>query len=161
MKEYYSRLFLKEGSSLEEVKKAHRKLVKKFHPDKNSGSNDFTEEFKLIQEAYEKLNSYLGQDKKTQNTYSYNNKEENYSNQTSEGIVKREAQYAEAGEGETNDFLFNTIIRTLILLFIFCCFYASISQKNLILKIILLISLTAVISTIVFNMLKSNLNKFQ
>lgn len=68
MKEYYLRLYLKEGASEEEVKNAYRKLAKKFHPDKNLEYNEFEEEFKLIQDAYEKLISYFaGQQFKTEN----------------------------------------------------------------------------------------------
>ena len=51
MKEYYSRLYLHEGSSKEEVKVAYRKLVKKFHPDKNRAAGA-EERFKEIGEAY-------------------------------------------------------------------------------------------------------------
>ena len=54
MKEHYDRLFIKQGSTLEEIKTAYRKLAKKFHPDVNQ-NNDYIEEFKMILEAYEKL----------------------------------------------------------------------------------------------------------
>ena len=47
----YDVLGLNKGASIEEVKKAHRTLVRKHHPDK--GGNP--EEFKKIQEAYEIL----------------------------------------------------------------------------------------------------------
>jgi DnaJ-class molecular chaperone len=55
MKDYYYILGLKQTASIEEVKKAYRKLSLKFHPDKNDGDEFFTERFKEIQEAYETL----------------------------------------------------------------------------------------------------------
>jgi hypothetical protein len=54
MKQYYDHLFIKEGSTLEEIKTAYRKLAKKFHPDVNQ-SEDYIEEFKMIHQAYESL----------------------------------------------------------------------------------------------------------
>ena len=59
MQEYYHQLYLKEGASEEDVKNAYRKLAKKFHPDKNRDDNEFEEEFKIIQNAYEKLCEYF------------------------------------------------------------------------------------------------------
>ncbi|MEM8522963.1 DnaJ domain-containing protein [Flavobacterium sp. PL12] len=58
MKKYYDRLFIKDGSTSEEVKSAYRKLAKKFHPDVNQ-NEDYIEEFKMILEAYEALISHL------------------------------------------------------------------------------------------------------
>lgn len=55
MKDYYYILGIKENASLEDIKKAYRKLSLKFHPDKNEGDEFFTEQFKKIQEAYETL----------------------------------------------------------------------------------------------------------
>lgn len=37
------------------VKKAHRKLALKFHPDKNHGDDNAAEKFRLVQQAYEVL----------------------------------------------------------------------------------------------------------
>ena len=55
MKDYYYILGLKKGASIEEIKRAYRKLSLKLHPDKNDGDEFFTERFKEIQEAYETL----------------------------------------------------------------------------------------------------------
>lgn len=55
MKDYYYILGVHQTASTEEIKKAHRKLSLKFHPDKNDGDEFFAEHFKEIQEAYENL----------------------------------------------------------------------------------------------------------
>ena len=55
MKDYYYLLGLNRNASDDDIKKAYRKLSKKFHPDVNDGDLYFTERFKDIQEAYEVL----------------------------------------------------------------------------------------------------------
>jgi DnaJ-class molecular chaperone len=57
MKDYYYILGVTSKASLEEIKKAYRKLSTKFHPDKNDGDAFFEERFKEIQEAYEVLSN--------------------------------------------------------------------------------------------------------
>ena len=57
MKDYYYILGLKKESSIEDIKKAYRKLSLKFHPDKNDGDEFFSDRFKEIQEAYETLSN--------------------------------------------------------------------------------------------------------
>lgn len=53
-KDYYEVLGVSKGSSKEDIKKAYRKLVKKYHPDVNK-EPDAEEKFKEVQEAYEVL----------------------------------------------------------------------------------------------------------
>lgn len=55
MKDYYYFLGVKEDASLEDIKKAYRKLSLKYHPDKNDNDDFFAERFREIQEAYETL----------------------------------------------------------------------------------------------------------
>ena len=52
MKEYYSILGLNEGASTDEVKKAYRKMSKKYHPDLNPNNKEAEEKFKKMSEAY-------------------------------------------------------------------------------------------------------------
>ena len=51
-KEYYAILGLKEDASLEEIRKAYRKLALHYHPDRNRGDAGAEERFKAISEAY-------------------------------------------------------------------------------------------------------------
>lgn len=54
-KDYYKILELDKQSSADDIRKAYRKLAKKYHPDKNPGDNSAEEKFKEVSEAYEVL----------------------------------------------------------------------------------------------------------
>ena len=51
-KDYYKTLGLGKDASIDDIKKAFRKLAVKYHPDKNSGDKQAEEKFKEINEAY-------------------------------------------------------------------------------------------------------------
>ena len=55
--EYYDILGLKPNAPPDDIKKAYRKLVLQYHPDKNHGNNDTNEMFKKISHAYHVLSS--------------------------------------------------------------------------------------------------------
>lgn len=59
-KDYYATLGIKKSASTDEVRKAFRKLARKYHPDVNPGDKKAEEKFKEISEA----NEILGDSKK-------------------------------------------------------------------------------------------------
>lgn len=55
-KDYYELLGVPRGSDVKEIKKAYRKLARKYHPDVNPGDKESERKFKEIGEAYDVLN---------------------------------------------------------------------------------------------------------
>jgi len=55
MASLYDTLEVKKGASDEEIKKAYRKLARKYHPDANGGDKAAEERFKEVQTAYDVL----------------------------------------------------------------------------------------------------------
>jgi len=53
--DYYETLGVKRGSSEDEIRKAYRKLARKYHPDLNPGDKSSEDRFKNVQEAYDIL----------------------------------------------------------------------------------------------------------
>ena len=86
-KDYYEILGVSRTSSEDEIKKAYRKLARKFHPDLNPGDKGAEESFKELQSAYEVLS-----DAEKRNKYDQYGENWAYAEQI-------EAQQQSAGKG--------------------------------------------------------------
>jgi molecular chaperone DnaJ len=53
--EHYEVMGLSKTATVEEIKKAYRRLAMQYHPDRNPGDTDAAEKFKAIAEAYDVL----------------------------------------------------------------------------------------------------------
>ncbi|MFH0765966.1 MAG: molecular chaperone DnaJ [Calditrichota bacterium] len=51
-RDYYETMGVERNSSIEDIKKAYRKLAMQYHPDRNPGNKEAEEKFKEIGEAY-------------------------------------------------------------------------------------------------------------
>jgi DnaJ-class molecular chaperone len=54
-RDYYDVLGVSKTASADEIRKAHRKLVRQYHPDVNKNNKQAEEKFKEVQEAYDVL----------------------------------------------------------------------------------------------------------
>lgn len=85
----YNVLGVKPDASNSELKKAHRLLVKKLHPDKNQNDPNATEKFKIVQDAYEILSD--------------RDKRKKYDTSGMEGLIEKSVEKKDDDDGNNFD----------------------------------------------------------
>ncbi len=101
-KDYYQILDLKRDAKPDEIKKAYRRLARKFHPDVNPGDKSAEEKFKQITEAHDILS-----DEKKRKVYDqYGQYSDNLADAASRGGARAGGGFS--GGFDINDYLRNT-----------------------------------------------------
>jgi len=103
-KDYYAILGVSKTATQEEIRKAYRKLAKKYHPDTNKGDKTSEEKFKDVGEAYE----VLGDEEKRKKYDMFGNQTQftggsNF-DPSQYGFNGGNVRYEYAGSGDHSDF---------------------------------------------------------
>lgn len=98
-KDYYDVLGVDKGATKDEIKKAYKKLAKKYHPDLNQGDKKSEEKFQEINEAYE----VLSDDEKRKKYDTFGSNYNMY-----DGMNFDPNQYGFSGDGNSYTYTYST-----------------------------------------------------
>jgi DnaJ-class molecular chaperone len=99
MKDLYETLGISRSASEEEIKKAYRKLSKRYHPDVNPGNKEAEERFKEVSEAYAAL-----EDPKKRRVY-----DKSLENETQGKTTGKANRSPKEGSGSSSDISFSNM----------------------------------------------------
>ncbi len=97
--DYYQILGVNKTASEEEIKKAYRKLARKFHPDLNPNDKDAHKKFQQINEANEVLS-----DPEKRKKYDQYGKDWKHAEQFEQARQQQQRQYSSSGQPFTESF---------------------------------------------------------
>jgi len=95
-KDYYATIGVKKGATTEEIRKAFRKLARKYHPDVNPGDKKAEEKFKEISEA----NDILSDEKKRKIYDQFGFYSDQIDPAAAEAAARAGAGHGAAGQGQ-------------------------------------------------------------
>lgn len=92
MKDYYKILGVSENSNNDELKKAFRKLAKKYHPDRNKDDEGAKLKFQEVNEAYGVLSDEKSRKEYDEKRAAFNNEKENKSSRNATQSSRKKEQ---------------------------------------------------------------------
>ncbi|MDX2002846.1 MAG: DnaJ domain-containing protein [Chitinophagales bacterium] len=121
---YYRILGLQPGAKEEDIKKAYRRLVLKYHPDRNGNNPKAVERFREVQKAYEVLTSQptyqykpRGSSARRDSQYEYRHQHTEYKQNINwEAYYQAKADEARAKKAESNRTWYSSLFVVAILM---------------------------------------------
>lgn len=102
--DYYKILGIPKKASKEEIKKAYRKLARKYHPDVNPGDKDAEKKFKEINEANEVLSNPENREKYDQYGKDWKHAEEFEKAKQQQYTSRQQSRYEQSSDEDFSDF---------------------------------------------------------